>query len=242
MTKKTKDRPYQADKEKAPRPAFLFPLRLPLVRSDADPVFHRLCRSIARSSIRCPESTVENDTVIGNFGGPAPQGGVSPADDLVATLPANLRVSFILQQMENEVVSGNGVGTPCWARWETHSSVATEEKGEGGPFTLPAPGPGEIWPVPHANGIYDALVQDGCGSTPVLPVTFHSSVGEMEDILSPYVLIGQFDAVDNTTLQPNGFWTFSYTIRATGTQGGVSDFKFRGIVSVTCTNIQTFLR
>jgi hypothetical protein len=62
-------------------------------------------------------------------------------------------------------------------------------------------------------------------------------VGEAENILDNYVSIGQFDAVDDTTLQPNGFWTFAYTIRATGTQGGVSDFKFRGIVSITCTNL-----
>ena len=62
----------------------------------------------------------------------------------------------------------------------------------------------------------------------------------MEDVLSPYVQIGEFSTVDETTLQPNGFWTFSYTIRATGTNGGVSDFKFKGVVSVTCTNMETF--
>jgi len=187
-----------------------------------------------------PTPTAENGTVIGSFGGPAPQSGLSPTDDVVAPLPANLRVSFVLQQMENEIVSGNGVDTQCWARWETHSPVATQENEGGGPFTLPAPGPGEIWAIPHANGIYDALVQDGCGNTPVFPVEFHSSVGEMEDILSPYVQIGEFGAVDETTLKPNGFWTFSYTIRATGTNGGVSDFKFKGVVSVTCTNVESF--
>lgn len=229
MAKKGKDRPYEADKKKRPRSNFIFPLRLPIVRSSPDPLVQRLCKSIARS-VRSPEFTAENGAVIGRFSGPAPQGGIPPIDDV----PAHLCVTFILQQMENEVVSGGGVETPCWARWETHSAVATEEFGEGGPFSLPAPGPGEIWPVPHANGIYDALVEDGCGNTPVFPVEFHSSVGEMEDILAPYVLIGQFDAVDDTTLQPNGFWTFSYTIRATGTQGGVSDFEFRGIVSITC--------
>lgn len=239
MAKKGEGRRYPADKKKAPKANFLFPLRLPIVRSEPDPLVRRLCKSIARS-VRSPAFTAENGAVVGRFGGPAPQGGFPPIDDVAATLPAHLRVSFILQQMENEIVSGGGVDIPCWARWETHSSAATEEFGDGGPFSLPAPGPGEIWPIPHANGIYDALVEDGCGNTPVFPVEFHSSVGEMEDILAPYVLIGQFDAVDDTTLQPNGFWTFFYTIRATGTNGGVSDFKFRGIVSVTCTNIETF--
>lgn len=144
--------------------------------------------------------------------------------------------------MENEVVSGSGVDVPCWARWELHSPVATDEFQVDGSnlWSLPAPGPGEIWPIPHANGIYDALVEDGCGNTPVFPVQIESSVGEMENILSPYVQIGEFAAVDDKTLQPNGFWTFSYTIRATGTNGGVSDFKISGIVSVTCTNIETF--
>lgn len=239
MAKKQKDRRYKGDKKKAPRSGFLFPLRLPMVRSDPDPLIRRLVESITRP-VQFPAFTAENGAVVGRFGGPAPQGGFPPIDDEAAPLPAHLRVTFILQQMENEVVSGGGVGIPCWARWETHSSVATEEFEEGGPFSLPAPGPGEVWPVPHANGIYDALVEDGCGNTPLFPVEFHSSVGEMEDILAPYVQIGQFDAVDDTTLQPNGFWTFAYTIRATGTQGGVSDFKFRGIVSVTCTNIETF--
>ncbi len=239
MTESAKDRPYKADERKVPGVRFLFPLRLPVVGSDPNPLFSRLCKSIARS-VRCPHDTVENSTVIGRFGGSSPQGPAASISGLVAELPASLRVTFVLQQMENEVVSGNGVDVPCWARWETHSPIATEEREEGGPFSLPAPGPGEIWPVPYHNGIYDALVQEGCGSTPVFPVEFQSSVGEMEDILSPFVLIGQFNAVDNTTLQPNGFWNFSYTIRATGTSGGVSDFKFRGTVSVTCTNIESF--
>ena len=240
MAKKTQDQPYKADQKKSS--GFLFPLRLPIARSDANPLVLRLCKSIA-PSVRCPEPTAENGIVVGSFGGPAPQRGLSPVDDFVAVLPANLRVSFVLQQMENEVVAGNGVDIPCWARWETHSSAIpfpTPESERGGPYSLPAPGPGEIWPITHANGLYDALVKDGCGNTPVFPVSFQSSVGEMEDVLSSYMQIGEFGAVDDTTLQPNGFWTFSYTIRATGTNGGVSDFKFSGVVSVTCTNIEKF--
>jgi hypothetical protein len=181
---------------------------------------------------------VENGVILGNVG--RTKGGQSQIDDLVAKLPPHLRVNFILQQMENEVVSGNGVNVPSWATWETHSPDATLERLGGGPFTLPVPGPGEVWPLDHANLIYDALVHNGCGATPVFRVELQSTVGEMPDIFEPSVLIGEFLGVDNTTLQPNGFWTFSYTIRATGTNGGVSDFKFRGIVSVTCTNIVAF--
>jgi hypothetical protein len=219
MKTKAFDRLYEVDEKKVPRDGFLFPLRLPVAGSYANPLLLRLCRSIA-PSVRCPEATADIDTMVGGFGGPTLQGGLSPIDDFEATLPANVRVTFVLQQMENEVVAGNGVGNTCWARWETHSSVATEEREGGGPFSLPAPGPGEIWSVPHANDIYDAIVQDGCGNTPVIPIEFQSSVGEMETLLDPYVQIGEFSAVDASTLQPNGFWTFSYTIRATGSNGG----------------------
>jgi hypothetical protein len=206
-----------------------------MVRSDPDPLIRRLGKAIT-GPIRLPGFTAENGAVMGHFGGPVSPGGIPSIDDEATPLPPHLRVMFIVQQMENEVVSGGGVGTPCWARWETHSAAATAELFEDW-VSLPAPPPGEVWPVSHANMFYDALVQGGCGNTPLFPVEFHSSVGEAENILDNYVSIGQFDAVDDTTLQPNGFWTFAYTIRATGTQGGVSDFKFRGIVSITCTNL-----
>jgi hypothetical protein len=230
-------RKYPADKPLKARRSFLFPLQLPLVRSEANPLISRLCKSIA-PRVRCPIPSVESGLVVGNFGGP--KGGQSHIDDLVAKLPVHLRVTFILQRMENEIVSGNGVTIPSWATWETHSPDATVERLGGGPFSVPVPGPGEVWPLDHANNLYDALVHNGCGATPVFRVEFHSTVGEQPDLFEPFVLIGEFLGVDNTTLQPNGFWTFSYTIRATGTNGGTSDFKFRGIVSVTCTNIVAF--
>ena len=235
MAQKRKDHRHRSDKKLSARRRFLFPLQLPalVVRSDASPLFERLCLSIV-GKVRCPETATYGDTVVGSSRSAGPGGG---PDDVAALLPANLRVSFVLQEMENEIVSGGGVDIPAWAVWETTSSAATDES--GGPFSLPAPGPGETWDVPHANLIYNAIVEDGCGNTPVFPVEFHSSVNEMEDFLSEFVEIGDFDAVDNSTLTPNGFWTFSYTIRAVGTNGGVSDFKFRGVVSVTCTNLQT---
>jgi hypothetical protein len=200
---------------------FLFPLRLPAMveRSESIPLVSRLCDYIA-GTVRCPESAVKNGTVV----------GYSPIGDITTEPPPNLRVSFVLQQMENEVISGDGVDTFTWAFWETSSPIATEE--EGGPYALPAPGPDEIWDIPHANQIYDAIVEDGCGSTPVFPVQFDSWIEENDDD----VLIGEFSATDNSTLQPNGFWNFAYTIRATGTNDGVSDFHFKGVVTVTCTN------
>lgn len=51
------------------------------------------------------------------------------------------------------------------------------------------------------------------------------------------VEIGTFSATDNTTIQPNGYWNFSYKMRVTDANGGVSDIKAKGIVSALCTNI-----
>jgi hypothetical protein len=162
---------------------------------------------------------------------------LSLPEDVVTELPAHLRVIFILQQMEHQVVSDGGVAADCWAEWETSSRIATEQN--GGPFQLPAPGRGEVWPVPHANGIYQAIVAAGCGNTPVFPVEFGCRVKEWDGWLGDQVYIGNFSAIDDVTLVPNGFWTFACSIRATGSAGGVSDFKFRGIVSVTCTQLET---
>jgi hypothetical protein len=203
---------------------FLFPLRLPAMveRSESTPLVSRLCDYIARS-VRCPESAVENGTVV----------GYSPIGDITTEPPPNLRITFVLQQMENEVISGDGVDIFRWAFWETSSPIATEEA--SGPYGLPAPGPDEIWDVTFHNQIYDAIVEEGCGSTPVFPVQFDSWIEEGMD-LEDSVVIGEFNATDNSTLQPNGFWNFAYTIRATGTNDGVSDFHFKGVVTVTCTN------
>ena len=106
-----------------------------------------------------------------------------------------------------------------------------------GPFHWPLPGPDEIWEQTYHNRIYNGLVLDGCGTTPVFPVDFHSEVNDREDFFEP-VLLGEFDATDNTTLQPTGFWTFFYKIRVT-LGNDVSDFKFSGTVSATCTNLES---
>jgi hypothetical protein len=49
--------------------------------------------------------------------------------------------------------------------------------------------------------------------------------------------IGAFHGVDNTTLDHTGFYNFSYTVRATGAFGKVSDFRFSGKVNVTCSGL-----
>ena len=231
MNSMSQEPAYGSGSDRSPQSNFLFPLRLPVVRSHADPLLARLFQAVTGPR-RIPFDTVETGAVVGSFGGPVPIPGGSTIDDIVTTLPANLLVIFVLQQMENEIVAGGGVTEQCWATWETHGPEATVEN--GGPFALPVPMPGQVWPISHANGIYQGLINDGCGATPTFPVEFHSTVGEQDNVFDKFVQIGEFHAVDNSTIQPNGFWTFAYTIRAEGTNGGVSDFKFSGIVSVTC--------
>jgi len=206
---------------------FIFPLSLPALveRSDASPLASRLCDFVARS-FRCPESAIDNGVISGH----------SSIDDITTESSPHLHVSFVVQEMENELVSGEGANLNNWAGWETTSPIASVE--EGGPYGLPAPNPGEVWAVPDNNQIYEAIVLNGCGSTPNYPVEFSSWINEMEDIVSPTVLIGQFDAVDNNTLQSVGFWNFNYTIRANG-KNGVSDFHVSGVVCITCTHMDT---
>ena len=217
---------------KPARSDFLFPLQLPVGQPDPNPLLARLFRALP-GRVRIPFATAGPGAVLGSFGGPSPSGGPGGPGDESTPLPANLLVIFALRKLENVAVSGGGVTANCFATWETHSSEATDES--GGPFSLPVPLPGDVWWVPnHAAGIYQGVVLNGCGQVPVFPVTFESTVGEQEDIISPFNLLATYHKVDNGTIHPNGFWTFAYTIRATGTNGGVSDFKFSGIVSVTC--------
>jgi hypothetical protein len=232
MSFKPPDHTHGTGHDKPPRSDFLFPLRLPIARFQPDPLLARLFQGMTGRT-RIPFDTAGPGAVVGSFGGPRPGSGPSGPDDESTPLPAHLLVIFALQKMENVAVSGGGVAATCFATWETHSSEATDES--GGPFSLPVPLPGDVWWVPnHAAGIYQGVVINGCGHIPVFPVTFDSTVGEQEDILSPFNLLATYHKVDNSTIHPNGFWTFAYTIRATGTNGGVSDFKFSGIVSVTC--------
>lgn len=147
----------------------------------------------------------------------------------------NLRVTFVLDEVSNAAVSGDGADLPNRATWLTHSPIATQERYPFGPLIeLWAPQPGETWQ--YGALLYDALVHDGCTNVPaVFPVEFDSVVEEVDN--GP-TTIGEFHAIDNTTLVPTGFWKFHYVIRSNSSDGGVSDFTFDGTVSVVCTGIE----
>lgn len=165
--------------------------------------------------------------------------GPGPIDDKAIELPPHVRVTLLLTELSHTVVSGGGVDVPTWASWESHSPEATQERYDE-PVSLPMPAAGETWPLDyHSFVFYDGLVEDGCGNTPEFPISLDSWIEEQEHFGAPFVLIGQ-TSISSSTIQPNGVWVFSYTIRAVGSNGGVSDYTLSGKVTATCTNARSF--
>jgi hypothetical protein len=167
--------------------------------------------------------------VYGGAAGP----GLPTIDPAIKLDLPNVRVSFVLSEISNEIIDNGGVtpGTNTFVQWTTTSPAAWEEK--GGPYAYSLPPPGITWDDEqiYHSVIYDALVLDACDSFPVFPVT-HDAL-----ILRNGGEIGAFHGVDNNTLNHTGFYNFNYTARATSLSGRVSDFHFSGRVSVTCTGL-----
>lgn len=147
-------------------------------------------------------------------------------------------MDFILQSLENVIVDNGGANhvdplplpaNITYVFWDWNAPIATDEYYDV-LVALPMPSPGEE-SFTYGMHIYGGLVLDGCGNTPFFPITLDSWVQE------DGVEIGTFSATDNTTIQPNGYWNFSYKMRVTDANGGVSDIKAKGIVSALCTNI-----
>ena len=103
----------------------------------------------------------------------------------------------------------------------------------GGPYGYPLPGPGVTWDEDdlYHTLIYDALVLNACENFPLFPVEHDALIEDSGDE------IGAFHGSDNSTLDPTGYYNFSYTARATGVNGKVSDFHFSGKVNVTCSGL-----
>jgi hypothetical protein len=171
------------------------------------------------------------------FGGGIPM--VEPA--FQANLP-NVRVSLLIQDIANVVVSGSGVDTiadngagEVFVDWSTTGLPADEEN--GGPYGWGLPDPGETWEnLSHPGGgggllVYDALVFGACGG----PLSFH--IAHTASIEDNGLVIGQFDGSDNSTLDETGFYNVNYTARADDGMGNVSDFVFSGKVNVTCSGL-----
>lgn len=139
--------------------------------------------------------------------------------------PPHLRVDFLVQTLENLAVSNGGAIQDMRINWSAHSTVATDEPEFKPDSWIPPPGNSLQFNDPP---IYIGLVTNGCGNVVTFPITFYSEVYKGGDIL------GSFSATDNKTIQPNGYWNFSYTIRVSDNNGNQSDVRVKGIVRALC--------
>ena len=155
-----------------------------------------------------------------------------------ADLP-HLRLTIIVREMQNIVVSGAGVdsagfGQEPWVFWQIQSQAADvsipDPSGETPYNALPAPPPGDTWDVPHANGLYQGIIEHGCVGAPgaTFDVTLDSWVARLTDNVS----MGSVHLTDD--VQGHGYYTFSYTLRATDDAGNVSDFVISGDANAFC--------
>jgi len=146
-------------------------------------------------------------------------------DDFTTETPPHLRVEFIVQFLENVSINNGGAIQNMRINWSAHSDVATDEPYFEPDSWVPPPGNFLIFNNPP---IYIGLVSDGCGKVPVFPITFYSEVYNGGGTL------GEFSATDNSTIQPNGYWNFSYTFRVSDDNGGESDIRVKGMVRALC--------
>jgi hypothetical protein len=201
--------------------AFLTPLPSRFLMSPEDPRVPRVCRRTS-SPIKCPSFLA--------YGGAADD---LPTIDAAfkADLP-HVRVTFVVQRVENEIVANGGVnlGVYSWPWVSSTSSSAASVETDFTGYVLPKPD--DVWDDGLYFRVYDALVFNACETFSVFPVDHTASI-----LKSDGSEIAGFHGVDNTTLDELGFYSFQYTVRVEGDGGRVSDFHFAGEVSVTCSGL-----
>lgn len=197
-----------------------------------NPIFDQLCGAAAgiRRTAPCP-LTLTTVPTRRNFFPPRSEGALLP----------HLRLDIILKQMENRVVSGQGISIDqtdptqfLYANWKIISAAATLQlpgaDSEG--YGFPAPNPGEIWPVgPYANGLFQGIIIDGCSPTTVFDVQLTSSIVKNSGEVGPGDTLAEVHLEDSVV--GYGFYTFSYVIRA-AEGSNVSDFIFTGDARSYC--------
>jgi hypothetical protein len=218
----------QADlglKARARTTTFLHPLELTLVLRAGDPRLPQFC---------APSGPVSCPPIVSSVGIP---GGVGMPDDWGNNY-RNVRVSFYVTAISNEIVANGGVEVErlVLLRWLTSSPAADVQ--HSGPFDFIVPAPGEslsdlgMYPGngnPSGLLIYDALVFDACGAFASFPVDHEATVLET----APEESLGSFMGTDNSTIDSTGYYNLSYRIRAES-DGGVSDFHIEGKVAAIC--------
>lgn len=209
---------------------FLEPLKSTLIVSPDDPLRPQFCANMGGRTV-CPP-------IVSNGGA---TGAIPTIESRIRANLPNVRVSFFIQEIANEVIANGGVDTGVgefvFVNWTTTGVEADVEK--GGPFgwTLPAAGQKLDNFSVHgsSNGllIYDALILNACDSFSSFSVEHDSTVTESG------AEIGSFHDSDNSTLDSTGFYNLSYTVRAEDSEGGISDFRFSGKANVTCSGLNS---
>ena len=200
---------------------FLTPLPSRFVIQPGESGYPRdLCRGL--SNARCPAVLA--------FGGAG--GGLPTIDPAFTAHVPNVRVSFALHRIVNEVVEdpGAGVHEGLFLFMKTYGSAASVERYSWSFNVTTAPNDTTNFAEPPL--IYDALVFGACESLASFPITHEANIGPGNG-----TYIGSFYGVDDTTLNSTGFYTFNYSIPAQSTVAGASIYHLSGTVSVTCSGL-----
>jgi hypothetical protein len=208
---------------------FLTPLDPSLFLPPDHPRVRRACRNNDSETV-CPQFLKYGSDEVG----PGPF--IAPVFSAYAP---HLLVTFTFWDVTNIPITSNGVRTfGLHLTFFVDSAVSdverpTEFSGSGVahfPGEVP-PGTTATYPAIH----WRAIVLNGCVSPPaVIPIDFRNRITSREDNLSPSEEIGVFDGADDTSLVSTGFWNVGYDVRATDSDGGSSNLRVRGTMSVVC--------
>lgn len=163
-----------------------------------------------RAGLRCPSPVAHG-------------GGYLPPDTLTADVP-HLRFHLILDDIEHTPVAGGGLSSASvTGEWSATSGTANHQ-GPGGSPVFVAPGPGETWGF--NTWMYQGVEYNGClGGTQDFDIELETTIIDG----GPVGSIALSDGVSGT-----GYYVFEYTVRATGADGEVSDYTFRGEAHLFC--------
>lgn len=223
--------------------SFLTPLSSRFVIRPADSDYPRdICRR--QSALRCPP--------VLTYGGA--RGGLPTIDPALMGYLPHVRVTFVLERMDNEIVEGSGVSLdaiePVFEVLTSSSAASVENGLYEFDSNLPA-GQDEwfndkVWLPAGGLVLYDALVFNACETFSSFPVEHSVSVVDMS---ANYGTWTAFHGVDASTLSSLGFYGFKYKLRVSinggpapdGGQYGedISDIHFLGKVNVTCTGVNS---
>jgi hypothetical protein len=190
----------------------------PVLRVECDDEnYHRPCPDIV---------------VYGGQGGPGPL--IPPP--VIGTEAPNIKVEFRVTDVTNEAISGNGISASEHFVFRADIPLPNTSMNWGWGLQLP---PGETTSVDLP--ISRSIILGGCTSPPpVIPVEFSNEIWHTVTVSEnplefSSVEIGSFEAADDSSLVPTGYWVFDYRLLATTPNSDASEFHVRGTVSVVCT-------